>query len=307
MQLFFSSYFNQNTSSSSLAVYRFFFGLLMLFSIIRFWTKGWIKELYLDPSFHFSYYGFEWIKPVGDSTYLIFFICLISSLFVCIGYKYRFSIVIFFLSFSYIELMDKTTYLNHYYLISCLSFLLIFLPAHASFSLDSLIRKKSYSTIPKWTVDIIKLMISIVYLYAAIAKINSDWLLNAMPLKIWISSKYHFLFVGETLFQQDWLYYLMSWSGMFYDLLIPLLLLYRKTRLVGFILVVIFHVLTKFLFPIGMFPYIMIFSAIIFFSPNFHDTIVNKPDCTISLDTSPILLMFSTLSVSVKPRSLFRP
>jgi hypothetical protein len=104
---------------------------------------------------------------------------------------------------------------------------------------------------------------------------NSDWLLEAMPLKIWIASKYDFPLIGETLFQKEWLYYIMSWGSMIYDLCIPLLLLYTRTRVFAFIMVILFHVLTKVLFPIGMFPYIMIFSAIIFFSPDFHNHILS--------------------------------
>ena len=77
---------------------------------------------------------------------------------------------------------------------------MIFLPANASFSIDNLISKKSYRQIPKWTVDCLKLMIVIVYFYAGLAKINSDWLLEAMPLKIWLSTRYHFPLVGETLY-----------------------------------------------------------------------------------------------------------
>tara|TARA_B100001250_G_scaffold399134_1_gene408194 strand:- start:45 stop:1412 length:1368 start_codon:yes stop_codon:yes gene_type:complete len=266
-------YIQKNTSSSPLSVFRFFFGFLMCISIIRFWSKGWIKELYIDPTFHFSYYGFEWVKPLGDTTYLLFFICFISSFFICIGLKYRFSIILFFLTFTYIELMDKTTYLNHYYFVSVLSFLMIFLPANASFSIDNIINKKSYQKIPKWTIDSIKLLISIVYIYAAIAKVNSDWLFNAMPLKIWLTSNYDLVFLGD-LFQKKWVHYFMSWSGMIYDFCIPFLLLNSRTRFFAFLLVVLFHALTKILFPIGMFPYIMILSSLIFFSPNFHDKII---------------------------------
>jgi hypothetical protein len=105
----------------------------MTFSIIRFWLKGWIETIYIEPSFHFSYYFFEWIKPIGGYTYLLFFICGVSAFMVAIGYRYKLSIIIFFLSFTYIELMDKTTYLNHYYFISILSFLMIFLPANYSY------------------------------------------------------------------------------------------------------------------------------------------------------------------------------
>ena len=270
-----SLYFEKYTDAKPLAVFRIFFGLMMFISIIRFWSKGWVKTLYLDPKFHFSYYGFDWIKPLGEFTYILFIICGFSALFVSIGYKYRFSIITFFLSFTYIELMDKTTYLNHYYFISILSFLMIFLPADKFFSVDNLTRKNYFEKIPKWTIDFIKILISIVYIYAGLAKINSDWLLKAMPLKIWLPSKYDIPLIGDYLLQQEWVHYLMSWSGMIYDLSIPFLLLYKKTRVFAFILVIIFHLFTAVLFPIGMFPYIMIVASLIFFDSKFHNKIIH--------------------------------
>ena len=132
-----NSYLNSKTSIAPLVVFRISFGLLIFFSIIRFWLKGWIETIYLNPSFHFSYDGFFWVKPIGELTYLIFVLCLISSLFVTIGYKYKIASVVLFLSYTYIELMDKTTYLNHYYLVSIISFMIIFLPLSNSFSIDS--------------------------------------------------------------------------------------------------------------------------------------------------------------------------
>jgi hypothetical protein len=252
-----------------------FFGFLMFISLVRFWSKGWIESLYIEPSFHFSYYGFEWVKPVGLYTYALFIICGISAFFVAIGYKYRLSILIFFLSFTYIELMDKTTYLNHYYFVSLVSFIMLFIPCNAMFSIDAISIIKSYKTVPKWTIDSLKLMLGIVYFYAGITKINSDWLLNAMPLKLWLKSKYDLPFIGHTLMQQEWFHFFMSWGGMFYDISIPFLLLFRKTRSIAFVLVVAFHITTRVLFPIGMFPYIMILSTIIFFDSNVHYKIIH--------------------------------
>ncbi|RNC80184.1 MAG: HTTM domain-containing protein [Winogradskyella sp.] len=268
------SYFKQNTNAAPLAVFRIGFGIMMLASIIRFWSKGWIETLYLQPKFHFSYFGFEWIKPIGDYTYLLFFICGLAALLVALGFKYRLAIIVFFLSFTYIELMDKTTYLNHYYFTSILSFLMIFLPANAYFSIDNIIRKKEYTQIPRWTIDSVKLLLSIVYVYAGLAKLNSDWLFKAMPLKIWLPSKYDIPIIGETLMHKDWFHFAMSWSGMLYDLAIPFLLLYKRTRTFAFVLVVIFHVFTRVLFPIGMFPYIMIISTLIFFESGFHNKVI---------------------------------
>ncbi len=265
---------NKRTEAAPLAVFRILFGLMMFLSLIRFWANGWIEQLYIEPSFHFSYYGFEWVQPLGDFTYILFLICGLSALMVAIGFKYRIAILIFFLSFTYIELLDKTTYLNHYYFISCLSFLLIFLPAHRYFSLDAKNKPdKANFYIPQWSVDAIKILLSIVYVYAGLAKLNSDWLIKAMPLKIWLPSKYDIPFLGDLL-QEEWVHYAFSWGGAGYDLLIPFLLWYRKTRWIGFVLVVVFHVLTRVLFPIGMFPFIMIVSALIFFNAGFHHKIL---------------------------------
>ncbi|WP_194851274.1 HTTM domain-containing protein [Nonlabens antarcticus] len=269
----FHNYFNKNVSSAPLAVFRIGFGLMMVFSVVRFWLNGWIKTLYIDPKFHFSYYGFEWIQPLGNYTYILYAICGLSALFVALGFKYRIAIIMFFLSFTYIELMDKTTYLNHYYFVSVLSFLMIFLPANKYYALDNYASAKAYKFVPRWTTDSIKLLLCIVYFYAGLAKLNSDWLLRAMPLKIWLPSKYDLPLLGN-LMQLEWIPYVMSWSGMLYDLSIPFLLLYRKTRTLGFILAVVFHVLTRMLFPIGVFPLVMIVSCLIFFDAAFHKRIL---------------------------------
>lgn len=274
MKLVIEKYLNAPVEAASLAVFRILFGLMMLWSIIRFWSYGWIDKLYIQPKYFFSYYGFEWIKPLGNYTYLIFFVCGLAAICVAIGYRYSIAIIVFFLSFSYIELMDKTTYLNHYYFISILSFLMIFLPANAYFSMDALRNpEKAYQYIPSWTINSIKLLLSIVYFYAGLAKLNSDWLLKAMPLKIWLPSKFDIPFLGD-LVRQEWVQYAFSWSGAAYDLAIPFLLLYRKTRPFAFVLVVVFHVLTRVLFPIGMFPYIMIVATLIFFDASLHHKII---------------------------------
>ena len=266
---------NQPVDAAPLALFRICFGIMMFISIIRFWAYGWIEKFYIEPQFFFSFYGFEWIKPIGVFTYFIFIICGISALFVALGFKYRLSIVAFFLSFTFIELMDKTTYLNHYYFISLLSFLMIFLPAAVYYSIDAYRKSiRTYKYIPRWTIDSVKLLLAIVYFYAGLAKLQPDWLLDAMPLKIWLPARYDLPFLGNLL-QETWVHYGFSWGGAIYDLTIPFLLLNRKTRGFAFIMVVFFHVLTRVLFPIGMFPYIMIVSALIFFDASIHNTILN--------------------------------
>jgi hypothetical protein len=264
------NYWIRQAEAAPLAVFRICFGMLMCLSIIRFYLNGWIEKLYLEPEFFFSYLGFEWVKPIGAYTYLLFFMAGLAALFMAIGYRYRIASIGFFLSFTYIELMDKTTYLNHYYFVSLVAFLMIFLPANRYYALDAYLKPHIRTQrIPRWTIDAIKLMLVIVYFYAGLAKLNSDWLLQAQPLKIWLPAKYDLPLLGYWL-QKEWVHYLFSWSGAIYDLSIPFLLLMPRTRPFAFIMVVVFHVLTRILFPIGMFPFIMIFSTLIFFSANWH-------------------------------------
>ena len=262
-------YLFQAVSPAPLAVFRVCFGFMMFFGILRFWIKGWIESLYIEPSFHFSYYGFSWVDDWGNYTYILFIICGLSALLVMLGLFYRTAIILFFLSFTYIELIDKTTYLNHYYFVSVLSFLLCFVPANATFSFDNLRKKTSYNNIPRFYIIAIKALIMVVYFYAGLAKVNSDWLLKAQPLSIWLFSKYDMPLLGNYLFQQSWMHYLMSWVGMLYDLTIPFMLISKRLRWFAFALVLFFHLFTAILFPIGMFPYMMILSAIVFFFRRF--------------------------------------
>lgn len=265
------TYLHSYTNASTLAFFRLAFGIMMFLGLVRFATNGWIEKFYIQPSFHFTYYGFSWVKPIGIYTYGIFILCALASIGMAIGYKYRASALLFFLSFTYIELMDKTTYLNHYYFVSVISFVMIFLPGGAYFSVDAHKNPaRAFGQIPRWTVDIIKLLLGMVYFYAGLAKLNSDWLVNAMPLKIWLSAHADLPVIGSLLIK-NWVAYAFSWFGAVYDLFIPFLLINKRTRPIAFTLVVSFHLMTSLLFPIGMFPYIMIISTLIFFSGNFHE------------------------------------
>ena len=257
------------TSASPLVVFRFGFGLMMLLSIVRFWAYGWIDKLYLQPQFHFSYRYFEWVRPLGNWTYALFAITGLAACCIMVGYRYRLAIVTFFLSFTYIELMDKTTYLNHYYFISLLSLLLCFLPVPRGRGRGMKVGRRY--------IGALQLFVAVVYFYAGLAKLNSDWLLHAQPLAIWLPAKYSTPLLGDLL-QQRWVHYAFAWGGAAYDLLIPFLLLYRPTRWLAFGLVVIFHVLTWVLFPIGMFPYIMIVGATIFLDAGVHDKLLDRYD-----------------------------
>jgi hypothetical protein len=252
-------------SPAPLLVLRVGFGLLMAISMLRFWANGWIEKLYLQPTFIFSYRYLEWVRPPGQWTYLLFAVVFVAACCIMVGYRPRWSLGVFWLGFTYIEAMDKTTYLNHYYFISLLALLLWLLPIPAGFSdRGRMHRNFLYAA---------RIFVGVVYVYAGLAKLNSDWLLHAQPLAIWLPAKYDLPLLGELL-QQRWVHFAFAWAGAAFDLTIPFLLLWRPTRWPAFAAVVVFHVLTWLLFPIGMFPFIMMLAATVFLPVSLHERIV---------------------------------
>lgn len=248
----------------------------MLISTIRFISMGWVKDFYIEPKLHFKYYGFEWIKVLPEyGMYAVFLFMLLSCIGITLGYFYKISSSIFFITFTYVELLDQSNYLNHYYFVSLMAFIMIFLPANKSFSLDIQYKwVRPNNTVKNFYILLPQLQLALVYIFAGIAKLNYEWLLEALPLKIWLPANSHLPIIGSLL-TYEWVAYLFSWFGAIYDLFIVFFLLNKRTRVYAYLLVIIFHVLTRILFPIGMFPYIMILSTLIFFSDNFHTSLLN--------------------------------
>jgi hypothetical protein len=260
-----------------LAVLRIAFGAIMFFSTVRFVVKGWVTDFYVKPKVHFTFYGFDWVKPLGEAgMYIVFLVMGLTALGIMLGFFYRISAALFLLTFSYVELLDKTYYLNHYYLVTLLAFLLLLVPANRYFSLDVL-RKPSLAVthVPSWMINIFRFQLALVYFFAALAKLNTEWLLQAMPLRLWLPAEQHLPFIGPVL-KQGWVAYVFSWFGFAYDLFIGFLLLNRRTRNVAFVFVVIFHLATALFFKIGMFPYIMIGASLIFFPDHVHRDLIDR-------------------------------
>ncbi len=274
-QLHIANLFTQKVSIASLVTFRVLFGLMMLLSIIRFAAKGWIKTLYIDPVFYFTYQGFDWVQPLGNpGMHWLFAAMGLAAIGIMLGAFYRFSATLFFLTFTYVELIDKANYLNHYYFVSLVALLMIFLPAHTYFSIDVL-RKPSIKKekVAAWLRCIIPLQLAFVYFFAGLAKLHPEWLFEALPLKIWLPSRSDLPLIGSLL-TQEWLAFAFSWFGAIYDLSIVFFLLYRKTRIWAYVAVVLFHVMTAILFQIGMFPYIMIISTLVFFPDKYHERVI---------------------------------
>lgn len=251
------------------AAFRILFGGVMFVALIRFLTSGWIPAFYGEPQFFFKYWGFHWV-PVAPVPvmYALYGALAVLALFIAVGLFYRASAALFFIGFAYAELTDVTNYLNHYYLVTLLAGLMVFLPLHRTWSLDARLRPALRSdTVPAWCLYLVRSQIAIVYLFAGLAKLGSDWLLHAQPLGIWLSAHTDMAVIGPLL-DEPWFAYAASWAGFLYDTTIVLWLSLRRTRPFAFAAVIGFHTMTHLWFNIGVFPFIMTVSALIFFPPD---------------------------------------
>ncbi|HET6512737.1 MAG TPA: HTTM domain-containing protein, partial [Candidatus Kapabacteria bacterium] len=236
------------------------------------------------PRFFFTYYGFEWVRPLPElGMYAVFAAMVLCSIFVIVGYNYRIAITSFFLLFTYVELIDKTNYLNHYYLVSLVTFLMIWLPLNSSYAIDAArepwIRRVE---VPRWMLAALLAQIGFVYFFGGIAKIKSDWLFEAQPLRIWLAANSGIPVIGPLL-NEKWVAFAFSWFAMIFDLTIAFVLCSKRARPYGYAVLLTFHFLTAQFFRIGMFPYIMSISTLAFFSSEFHKSVLEKLSAFVKL------------------------
>jgi hypothetical protein len=76
--------------------------------------------------------------------------------------------------------------------------------------------------------------------------------------------------------QYEWVPYIYAWSGMLFDLLIPFLMLWKKTRNVAFVSAIVFHLNNNFVFSIGVFPMLALTLTMIYYDAGFPRKIVPK-------------------------------
>jgi vitamin K-dependent gamma-carboxylase len=305
---------------ASLAVFRMLLGLTMCVSLVRFMASGWIEIVYERPSFFFKYPGFFWVEVFSPPLLYGLFGSLAGlALMIALGAFYRVATVLFFLGFSYVQLMDVTNYLNHYYLVVLFSLLLVFLPLHRVWSVDAWRRSMTVKpSVPGWVLVLLRFQVGVVYANAALAKFTSDWLLHAQPMNLWMSARTELPMIGHWLqFRES--AYILSWAGFLYDLSIVPLLLWRRSRPYAYATVLVFHATTQVFFDIGMFPTIMVVSTTLFFEPDWPRKIVRRfsfgsqglergaPEVALAPWKKAVLLTYVVVQLAIPLRSHFYP
>lgn len=253
---------------ASTAVFRIALGLMIAWDVARYWWFGWIDEYYIRPKYHFGYLWLDWVQPLpGDGMYVHFAVMGVAALLVALGLFYRPAIALLWFLYTWKFLIEKSVYMNHYYLIGLLCFLFIFMPAHHTWSLDRRRHPEWSETVPRWTVLLLRFQLFVVYFFGAIAKINPDWL-RAEPMLSSLAARVPGVPEIATHFPPALLAYPIAYGGILTDSLVPILLCFRRTRLFAFAWALTFHVLNEIFLSIGVFSYLMSLAITIFFDPD---------------------------------------
>lgn len=246
-----------------LVYFRIVFGGIMCWEALRYLTLGRIPPVFQEPQFFFTYFGFSWVHPWGgDGMYYHFIAMAVLAVMVSLGLFYRLATTLLFIVFTQIFLIDQSYYLNHFYLISQVSLVMIFLPCHRACSVDALIWPKYRTlTVPTWPLWLLRFQIAVPYFFGGVAKINSDWL-RGEPMRMWLTRRMEGLEPPSEL-----IVYGMSYGGMLFDLLIVPALLWRVTRVPAILAAFGFHFANDNLFHIGVFPWFMVGGTLLFCPP----------------------------------------
>ncbi len=271
----FQQFLFKEVDIAALAFFRIILGILLFADVFAIFFIDKIPEDILAPAFNFTYWGFEWVRPLPSPWIYIFFgVLALLGLFIAAGFYYRISATLYAFGFSYYFLLEKAYYLNHGYLLCVLCFLIIFMPLHRKWSYDAW-RDPGIERdfVANWSLFLLQFCMGIVYFFGGIAKMNMDWI-QGFPLKMWLYAKRDYFVIGPLL-EQEWFAMFMSWGGLFFDLFIVFFLINKKSRHWAFLLVVAFHFLNLLIFQIGVFPFLSVILSSLFFNTDYPRKILN--------------------------------
>lgn len=311
----FASLLAMRVSGASLAVFRICVGVVMTLEAYSLCVpnraaiasgKSPLQNYYTGPdvTFHFPYAGFEWLPLLpAPWIYALVGIMGLAGITMALGLCYRLSATTVFVIWTYLWVVESTRsyWQSHYYLEVLLTFLMIWMPAARRFSLDAWLslRGGRAEAIPFWPIFLLRGQLLIAYFYAGVAKLNQDWLLDAVPVRWFLADPQvskpfePYLTAGqlatfESVIRSTEFAYFISYAGAAFDLAVGFLLLFRRTRLFALVLMAIFHTTNALIIfdDIGWFPLVGFTTALIFLNPDWPERLwkwlrhprIRKPD-----------------------------
>jgi hypothetical protein len=197
---------------------------------------------------------------------LVLFLFYIFGIFSTIGFFTQISLIIFFIFFY--SLQRRILPINASggdIIANVVLICLIFMNSGVSYSLDNFLFETSNSKTPSWSLRIIQITISFGYLWAFIAKIQSeDWVHGtAIKNAVFLSQ---FGKKRISLLKNNFFAKCASFSVLSFQFLSPVLFWINEFRLIGIVWGIVLQILMIFCLRLGYFGPIMIVGILSFLS-----------------------------------------
>ncbi|MDR0229707.1 MAG: HTTM domain-containing protein [Flavobacteriaceae bacterium] len=257
----------QYIDNSPLILFRILLGFLLACEAFGALMTGWVRENLVDVRMTFSHIHMDFLQNlVGPQMYAYFALMGLAGIGVMLGYRYRLSMILYTILWSGAYFIQKTSYNNHYYMLLIICIYMCFLPANRYASLDLRSgRVKEELVMPQYYSWIFIFQVSLLYLYGTLAKLYPDWL-DGTFVSIMYSNANIPASLQE-LFSTKMFSIAISYLGIMFDGLVVFLLFFRRTRTIGVIASLIFHLFNSFTLQIGIFPYFALSFAAFFYAP----------------------------------------
>ncbi|XP_075163676.1 gamma-glutamyl carboxylase [Haematobia irritans] len=260
----FTRWLHRPVDAATLGIFRMLYGAAMLIDIAE-ERGGGDMDVRFGEALHCHFPLFHGMQAFSFPIMGCIYLCMwFGAIGIMLGYRFRCSCLAFIIPYWYIFLLDKPAWNNHSYLFGLVGTILIFTQANRYCSLDKLLNPTMPSTVPYWNYFLIKFQFFILYMYAGLKKLTSEWLSGyAMSSlsKHWVLSPFRW-FLSDHLV--DLL--IVHWFTAVFDFCIAFLMTCRKTRLLATPFMILFHLMNSRLFIIGMFPWVCLAQVPMFFN-----------------------------------------
>lgn len=248
-----------------------------------------------------KYPGFEWVKALEPDTgnFLIGLQQWLSWMMV-FGIATKLSTRIACLSFFWTFHQCERNHNNHYILMIHIMAIASFTDWGKMYSVDSMLSfllkkirrrdslsakkteekspdrytRSEISSVPRWQVQVMQLIFLVPYFFGGIAKLQEDWIVHQEPVRQWFKGFWRRREMRPLLAQVTHTFlapYFIAWGGCVFDLTEPILLgltpFFPKLLPISFGGSIFFNMTNKWMLSIGVFPYAMIASLVLFLPP----------------------------------------
>jgi hypothetical protein len=244
--------------------------------VIRSFALDLVELHYRAAQIHFPF--FPWaVLPPDPWIVIELDVLAVAGVCIALGACTRLALVVAGVGFTHLLLAEKVLYQNHHYLICLLALLLLISPAHRLWSVDARMRPGQKLEVgPAWPVQLLRAQLAVVYLYATVAKLNADWLVALEPVRTWMQDRAQWPLLGPLL-AHDVTAALVAYGGLLHDALIVPALLWPRTRRFAFIITCGFHLANTVLWPIDVFPALMIGASTLYLPQSWPRRFVGRP------------------------------